>query len=107
MNKYYYFFVFLSPIVSLSILGIIAIYLIRKAKSIKPSPRDYILLINLERKFQKYFSISKLWYYAQELEKIFLNLAFKLLQRLKTEALKIQIWAEKHLHTIREKQKES
>lgn len=100
-----YFLIFLSPLISLVILGLIALYFVRKAKTIKPSPRDYILLINLERKFSRYFSFEKFLRYVEELESLILNILLKILQRIKTEALKLQIWAEKHLTALRERQK--
>lgn len=100
-----YFLIFLSPIVSLIILGVIAFYLARKAKTVRPSPKDYILLFNLEKKFSKYFSFERVIRYFKEMEGVILNIILKILQRIKTEALRLQIWAEKYLTAIREKQK--
>lgn len=100
-----YFFIFLSPLISLLIIGIIIIYLYKKTKTIRPSPRDYILFINLERKLGKYISEEKLAKYLQEFEYAILNILIKILQKIKIEALRLQVWAEKYLTTFREKQK--
>lgn len=100
-----YFLIFISPFISLLIIGIIIIYLSKKAKGIKPSPRDYILLINLEKRLSKYISEEKLSRYLQEFESAILNILIKILQKIKIEALRLQVWAEKHLTTFREKQK--
>lgn len=98
-----YYLAFLSPIISLVILGLIAVYFLKKAKGIKVIPRDYIVLINLERKINKFFSSALVNF--GKLEAIILSILLKILQRIKTESLKIQIWAEKHLISLREKQK--
>lgn len=98
-----YYFVFLSPLISLFILGLIAVYFIKKTKSIKLIPRDYIILINLEKKIKKFFASTKVHF--EELESAILSMALKILQRIKTESLKIQIWAEKQLSSLKERQK--
>ncbi len=98
-----YYLAFLSPIISLIILGLIALYFLRKVKNIKILPKDYIILINLERKIRKALTSTKVHF--EELEGVFLSIILKILQRIKTESLKIQIWAEKHLTSLKEKQK--
>lgn len=98
-----YYLAFLSPIISFLILGLIAVYFLKKAKSIKIVPRDYIILINFERKIGKVFSSTLASF--EKVETIVLSILLKLLQRIKTESLKIQIWAEKHLTSLRERQK--
>lgn len=100
-----YFLIFFSPLISLVIIGAIIFYLFKKAQSIKPSPRDYILFINLERKLGKYVSEEKISRYLQEFEGAILNILIKILQKIKIEALRLQVWAEKHLTTFRERQK--
>lgn len=98
-----YYLTFLSPLISFVILGLIVSYFLKKSKNIKILPRDYIILINLERKIGKVFSSTLSSF--EKLETIALSILLKILQRIKTESLKIQIWAEKHLTSLREKQK--
>lgn len=98
-----YYLAFLSPIISFIILGLITTYFLKKIKSIRILPKDYLILINLEKKIKKLFSSARSHF--EELEGIFLSIILKILQRIKTESLKIQIWAEKHLTSLKERQK--
>lgn len=93
---------FLSPIISLIILFFIIYYVFKKAKNIKIEPKDQLHIYKLKIRFIENFYHKKLIPFLSELEKIFSSFYKKFLQRIKTEALKTQIWAEKQLEKFKE-----
>jgi hypothetical protein len=94
--------IFLSPIISLFLLFFIAYYIYKKTKEVKVTPFDHLHFRIIQIRFIKNFYDKKLKILIEELKEIFSSLYKKFLQRIKTEALKTQIWAEKQLEKFKD-----
>lgn len=97
-NLFPVYFYYLAPLLFLFILIIIIGYLKLKIKKIKILPKDYLKFYHYEKKIKDYLKISKFYRFIIE---FIINLTIKILQRFKTEALKIQVWTEKHLINLK------
>jgi hypothetical protein len=97
-NFYLEYFYYLSPLLAIFILVIIIGYLRTKLKRIKVLPKDYLKFYHYERKVRSYVQITKLY---QSIISFIVNLLIKILQRFKTESLKLQVWTEKHLMNLK------
>lgn len=92
------YFYYLAPLLVLFILIIIIGYLKLKIKKIKILPKDYLKFYQYEKKIKGYLQISKFYHLIIE---FIITLTIKILQRFKTEALKFQVWTEKHLINLK------
>ncbi|MGC8981570.1 MAG: hypothetical protein ACP5JU_01295 [Minisyncoccia bacterium] len=94
--------IFLSPIISLLILFFISYYIYKKSKEIKITPTDHLDFKRFQIKIFKNFYEKRLKIFIEKIKEILLSLYKKFLQRIKTEALKTQIWAEKKLEKFKD-----
>lgn len=92
------YFYYLSPLISFFILVLIIAYLKLKIRKIKILPKDYLKFYNYEKKIKSYFQFAQFYH---SFVNFILGFLIKILQRFKTEALRFQVWAERHLINLK------
>jgi len=99
-TNFYYF----SPIIAFLILFVIAFYSLKKIHKIKILPKDYLAFYRIERKITNNLNIEKTIILINKINLAFIKFLIKILQRLKIELLRFQIWIESKLTNLRKKQ---
>jgi hypothetical protein len=91
------FVYYLSPIFALIIFAAIVVFIKIKKKQIRIVGYDYLWLNNLQSKIRAKFRKLNLASKVKTFEKLLYNLYEKFVRKVKIEALKIQVWADKKL----------
>lgn len=100
MNEFIYY---LSPVLALAIfVGIAAFVKIRSGK-VKVVGYDYLRFNNFLNKFRARFRKLNLSGKIQTLKKLLYNLYEKFVRKVRVEALKMQVWADKTLEKHKER----
>jgi len=76
-------------------------YLNRKYKKIKVLPKDYLIFYNTEKRIKKIINLESLSNFKNKIKKALVFLSIKFLQRLKTDAIRLQLFFENLLNKIK------
>ncbi len=95
------------PLLTLLIFGLIVFFIAKKSKTVQLRGYDYLWFNNFQAKLQKKarrLNLNKKFY---SLQKTYRGLSEKFLLKMRIEALRVQVWADKKLEKAKNNKSET